>query len=46
MSILQALDRYNFIVRSEGAVQQALSTRELEIVRWTAQGKTSIEIGH
>jgi DNA-binding NarL/FixJ family response regulator len=46
MIVLQALDSYNFIVRSEGAVQQALSTRELEIVRWRAQGKTSIEIGH
>jgi hypothetical protein len=46
MIMLQALYSYNFIVRSEGAVEQALSTHELEIVRWTAQGKTSIEIGH
>lgn len=45
MIMLQALDSYNSIVRSDGAIQQALSARELEIVRWTAQGKTSIEIG-
>jgi hypothetical protein len=29
MIMQQALDSYNFIVRSEGAVQQALSTHEL-----------------
>jgi hypothetical protein len=46
MIVWQALDSYNFIVGSEGAVQQALSTHELEIVRWAVQGKTSIEIGH
>jgi DNA-binding CsgD family transcriptional regulator len=45
MIMLQALDSYNCIVRNGGAVQQTLSARELEIVRWTGQGKTSIEIG-
>jgi DNA-binding CsgD family transcriptional regulator len=28
-----------------GAIQQTLSARELEIVRWTGHGKTSIGIG-
>jgi len=42
---LHALDTYNSVKRNEGGTHNALSARELEVVRWTAQGKTSIEIG-
>ncbi|MBB2753672.1 UNVERIFIED_ORG: DNA-binding CsgD family transcriptional regulator [Rhizobium aethiopicum] len=45
MIILHALDAYNAVKRNEECAHNALSTRELEVVRWTAQGKTSIEIG-
>jgi DNA-binding CsgD family transcriptional regulator len=45
MIILYALDTYNAVKRNEGSAHSALSARELEVVRWTAQGKTSIEIG-
>jgi DNA-binding CsgD family transcriptional regulator len=45
MIMLQALDTYNSIKRSDGNVPHMLSARELEVVRWTAQGKTSVEIG-
>ncbi|MBX4955426.1 LuxR family transcriptional regulator [Rhizobium lentis] len=43
--ILHALDAYNAVRRNEESAHNALSARELEVVRWTAQGKTSIEIG-
>ncbi len=43
--MLQALDSYNCLKRSDGAAPHSLSARELEVVRWTAQGKTSVEIG-
>ncbi|ACE92187.1 LuxR family transcriptional regulator protein [Rhizobium phaseoli] len=43
--ILHALDAYNTVRRNEESAHNALSARELEVVRWTAQGKTSIEIG-
>jgi len=43
--MLQALDSYNCLKRSDSAVPHSLSARELEVVRWTAQGKTSVEIG-
>jgi DNA-binding CsgD family transcriptional regulator len=42
---LHALDTYNAVKRNEECAHTALSARELEVVRWTAQGKTSIEIG-
>ncbi|NLR96788.1 LuxR family transcriptional regulator [Rhizobium sp. P38BS-XIX] len=45
MIMLQALDAYNSLKRNDGSVPHTLSARELEVVRWTAQGKTSVEIG-
>ena len=45
MITLHALDAYNGVRRNEESAHSALSARELEVVRWTAQGKTSIEIG-
>lgn len=45
MIMLQAHDIYNCIKRNDGSVLHMLSARELEVVRWTAQGKTSVEIG-
>lgn len=45
MIMLQALDTYNGLKRSDGGPINVLSARELEVVRWTAQGKTSVEIG-
>jgi DNA-binding CsgD family transcriptional regulator len=45
MIVLHALDAYNAVKRNEDSIYSALSARELEVVRWTAQGKTSIEIG-
>jgi DNA-binding CsgD family transcriptional regulator len=46
MIVLHALDSYNAVKRNEGFPYNSLSARELEIVRWTAQGKTSFEIAH
>jgi DNA-binding CsgD family transcriptional regulator len=46
MITLHAFDMYDKIVRSERkATPSPLTMRELEVVRWTAQGKTSSEIG-
>ncbi|KKX30171.1 LuxR family transcriptional regulator [Rhizobium sp. LC145] len=46
MLSLQAFDVFDRIRRSSRAnVSGLLSSRELEVVRWTAQGKTSVEIG-
>jgi DNA-binding CsgD family transcriptional regulator len=45
MIMLQASDSYNSIKRGNVSPPHSLSARELEVVRWTAQGKTSIEIG-
>jgi DNA-binding CsgD family transcriptional regulator len=45
MIVLYAFDAYNSVKRNEESTYNALSARELEVVRWTAQGKTSIEIG-
>lgn len=45
MIMLHALDAYNTVRRNEDSAYNALSARELEVVRWTAQGKTSVEIG-
>lgn len=42
---LHALDTYKLVKRNDECTHNALSARELEVVRWTAQGKTSIEIG-
>ncbi|OJT99062.1 MAG: LuxR family transcriptional regulator [Rhizobium sp. 63-7] len=45
MLSVQAVESYNELRRRENAKGQILSERELEVVRWTAQGKTSVEIG-
>lgn len=46
MIALHAFDVFEKLRRSERfALPSPLSTRELEVVRWTAQGKTSVEIG-
>ncbi|MFS8044153.1 LuxR C-terminal-related transcriptional regulator [Rhizobium sp. BR 314] len=45
MIMLQALDAYSCLKRNDGSAPHTLSARELEVVRWTAQGKTSVEIG-
>ncbi|WJH40450.1 helix-turn-helix transcriptional regulator [Aliirhizobium terrae] len=46
MIMLHAFDVYDRIKRCERKAAPALlTTRELEVVRWTAQGKTSAEIG-
>ncbi|CAN7536190.1 LuxR C-terminal-related transcriptional regulator [Rhizobium sp. LjRoot30] len=45
MLSLQAIESYNELRRRENAKGQILTERELEVVRWTAQGKTSVEIG-
>ncbi|WP_026282787.1 LuxR family transcriptional regulator [Rhizobium sp. 2MFCol3.1] len=42
--MLQALDAFN-LVKSAKSDHPPLSAREREVVRWTSQGKTSIEIG-
>jgi DNA-binding CsgD family transcriptional regulator len=42
---LQALDVFNQIHISGDQQHNPLSARELEVVSWTAQGKTSVEIG-
>ncbi|WP_246318797.1 helix-turn-helix transcriptional regulator [Peteryoungia desertarenae] len=44
MASMQAFDVFDRLRRS-GTNQNVLSARELEVVRWTAQGKTSLEIG-
>jgi len=46
MLSLHAFDVFDRIRRTSNAtVSTPLTTRELEVVRWTAQGKTSVEIG-
>lgn len=45
MIAMALLDRYNALLRAEMSNIDVLSARELEVVRWTAQGKTSVEIG-
>lgn len=43
---LHAFEVFDRIRRTEEiAIPRPLSMRELEVVRWTAQGKTSVEIG-
>ncbi|WP_217539527.1 helix-turn-helix transcriptional regulator, partial [Stenotrophomonas sp. GbtcB23] len=43
---LHAFDVFDRIRRTSNAAASApLTGRELEVVRWTAQGKTSVEIG-
>ncbi|MFC0479302.1 LuxR C-terminal-related transcriptional regulator [Gellertiella hungarica] len=45
MLSLQALEVFGHITMSRDAQHNPLSARELEVVSWTAQGKTSVEIG-
>jgi DNA-binding CsgD family transcriptional regulator len=45
MILLHALSAYNAIKRNGNSPLYMLSAREMEVVRWTAQGKTSVEIG-
>jgi DNA-binding CsgD family transcriptional regulator len=45
MILLHAVTAYNGIKRNGNAPLYMLSAREMEVVRWTAQGKTSVEIG-
>lgn len=45
MIAMELLDRYTALLRAEMSNIDVLSARELEVVRWTAQGKTSVEIG-
>ncbi len=45
MIMLHAIEAYNQVSSTKGGDYPALSAREREVVRWTAQGKTSIEIG-
>jgi DNA-binding CsgD family transcriptional regulator len=43
--MLQALDAFNLVKSTRTSDHPPLSAREREVVRWTSQGKTSIEIG-
>lgn len=45
MISLHAFDVFDRMRRSEIVAPNVLSARELEVLRWTAQGKTSVEIG-
>ncbi|MDQ0454459.1 helix-turn-helix transcriptional regulator [Rhizobium paknamense] len=45
MLSLAIFDQYDRLRRTELAHAETLSARELEVARWTAQGKTSVEIG-
>lgn len=45
MIVIHAFDIFDKLRRNELAAPSPLSARELEVVRWTAQGKTSVEIG-
>lgn len=45
MITIHAFDLFDRLRRAELATPATLSARELEVVRWTAQGKTSVEIG-
>ncbi|HBF29569.1 MAG TPA: LuxR family transcriptional regulator [Rhizobium sp.] len=45
MITMELFEQYNTLLRAEMNSVDVLSVRELEVVRWTAQGKTSVEIG-
>ncbi|MBB4952841.1 DNA-binding CsgD family transcriptional regulator [Agrobacterium vitis] len=45
MIAMEFFDQYNKLLRAEMNNVDVLSARELEVIRWTAQGKTSVEIG-
>jgi DNA-binding CsgD family transcriptional regulator len=46
MIALHAFDVYERMRRTEMTAPRKLTKRELEVIRWTSQGKTSVEIGH
>lgn len=45
MIALHAFDAYERIRRAEMVAPRTLTKRELEVIHWTSQGKTSAEIG-
>ncbi|MFK0329797.1 LuxR C-terminal-related transcriptional regulator [Rhizobium sp. NPDC090275] len=45
MLMLHALDAFSLVKSAKSSEHPPLSAREREVVRWTSQGKTSIEIG-
>lgn len=45
MITIHAFDAFDRMRRAEQSAPVGLSAREIEVVRWTAQGKTSVEIG-
>jgi DNA-binding CsgD family transcriptional regulator len=45
MLMLHALDAFNLVKSTKTNDHPPLSAREREVIRWTSQGKTSIEIG-
>jgi DNA-binding CsgD family transcriptional regulator len=45
MIALHAFDVYDRMRRAEMIAPRTLTKRELEVIRWTSQGKTSAEIG-
>lgn len=45
MIALHAFDVYDRMRRAELTAPRVLTKRELEVIRWTSQGKTSAEIG-
>ncbi|WP_183899381.1 helix-turn-helix transcriptional regulator [Rhizobium metallidurans] len=45
MILLHLLDAFNLVKSAKISDHPPLSAREREVVRWTSQGKTSIEIG-
>ena len=44
MIVLHALEVYDRLCRTNSKGPSPLTKRELDVVRWTAQGKTSVEI--
>lgn len=45
MIAIHAFDAYEHLCRSEMTTPRKLTKRELEVIHWTSQGKTSAEIG-
>jgi DNA-binding CsgD family transcriptional regulator len=45
MVVLHAMDAFTAVKSAKASDYPPLSAREREVVRWTSQGKTSIEIG-
>lgn len=45
MIAIHAFDAYEQLCKAEMAAPRKLTKRELEVIHWTSQGKTSAEIG-